>query len=91
MLRCLQLQKEFAASITGDLPDETQLRETWYNFLTKLFRKVEIEGGRTKLEEIKKQQQEEEAIYADEVCGKCIGRVCVWWRVGVTTCLLSGF
>ena len=66
------MQNELAAATNGDLHDEKQAREAWDNFLVKLFRKVEIEGGRSKLDEIRKQQQEEETIYTDEVGGKCI-------------------
>ena len=66
------MQNELAAATNGDLHDEKQAREAWDNFLVKLFRKVEIEGGRSKLDEIRKQQQEEETIYTDEVGGKYI-------------------
>lgn len=63
------MQKELAAA---DLHDEKQARKAWDDFLVKLFRKVEIEGGRSKLDEIRKQQQEEETIYTDEFCGRCM-------------------
>ena len=60
------------AATNGDLHDEKQAREAWDNFLVKLFHKVEIEGGRNKLDEIREQQLEEETIYTDEDGGKCI-------------------
>ena len=66
------MQNNLVAATNGDLHDERQAREAWDNFLVKLIRKVEIEGGRSKLDEIRKQQQEEETNYTDEVGGECI-------------------
>jgi ribosomal 50S subunit-associated protein YjgA (DUF615 family) len=64
------MQNELAAATNGDLYDEKEAREACENFLVKLLRKVEIEGGRSKLDELRKRQQEEEIIYTDEVSGK---------------------
>ena len=57
------MQNELVAATNGDLHDEKRAREAWDNFLVKLFRKVEIEGGRSKLDEIRKQQQEGDNLY----------------------------
>ena len=77
------MQKELAAAANGELHDEKHARKEWDNFLVKLFRKVEIEGGRSKLDEIRKQQQEEETIYTDEFCGRCMYITRVSARMGV--------
>ena len=65
----VQLQKEFADSVKGDISSAEQIPETWENLLIKVTRKVEVECDRVKLEQIKTWQAEEEAIYANEFCG----------------------
>ena len=66
----VQLQRELVASTTHELPSEELISEKWDNFLLKLHREVEIEGGRARVKDTRKQQQEEEATFADEFCGK---------------------
>ena len=62
--------KEFEGLVPGDLPDDQQLEEEWMQLMVKIDRKADIEGGRSKLKELKKRQEEETALYTDEKASK---------------------
>lgn len=58
------------SSTKDSIPSDDQLRETVDNLLTKIYRKVEIEGNKMLLTKLKHQQKQEEKIYDDESSGK---------------------
>ena len=56
--------------MSGVLPDDTHLEETWMSLVNKISKKAELEAGKPTLKQLRKRHSEENAVVSSEEYGE---------------------
>lgn len=57
-------------TVSCELPEDAKLKQSWDTFVTKIKKKAEIEAGKEKISQMKKQHEEEISVYQsnEDIC-----------------------